>query len=182
MTIKETDFEGLVEIHPRIIHDDRGYFLETYRDDSLTSYGLPTNFIQDNQSFSTKGVVRGLHLQLAPYGQIKLVRAVTGKVMDIVLDVRKGSQTFGKYYRCLLDSKLGNMLYVPSGFAHGIAVLEDAVFSYKCSEYYHQSSEAGIAYNDPELNIDWGIKNPKISDKDRKLPSFKEFSENYELV
>ena len=182
MTIIETDFEGLVEIHPRIFRDDRGYFLETYREDSLTNYGLPTNFIQDNQSFSTKGVVRGMHLQLAHYGQIKLVRAVTGKVMDIVLDVRKGSKTFGKYYRCLLDSKLGNMLYVPSGFAHGIAVLEDAVFSYKCSEYYHQPSEAGIVYNDPELNIDWGIQNPIISDKDRKLPTFKEFSENYELV
>ena len=182
MKIIETDIEGLLEIHPRIFYDNRGFFLETYRDDLLTNYGLETNFIQDNQSFSTKGVVRGLHLQLAPFGQIKLVRAVTGKVMDIVLDVRKGSQSFGKYYKCLLDSERGNMLYIPSGFAHGIAVLEDAVFSYKCSDYYHQSSEAGIAYNDPELNIDWGIQNPQISDKDRKLPSFKEFSKNYELV
>ncbi len=182
MQITETDFEGLVEIHPRIFYDNRGYFLETYRDDVLVSYGLPTNFVQDNQSFSKKGVVRGLHLQLDPKAQIKLVRAITGKVMDIVVDVRRDSKTFGMQYRCLLDSELGNMLYIPSGFAHGIAVIEDAIFSYKCSEYYHQPSEAGIVYNDTSLNIDWGIDTPEISDKDCSLQSFKEFCEIYELV
>ena len=182
MQITETELEGIVEIHPRIFRDNRGYFLETYRDDILANIGLPTNFVQDNQSFSKKGVVRGLHLQIAPKAQIKLVRAITGRVMDIVVDVRKDSKTFGMQYQCLLDSELGNMLYIPAGFAHGIAVLEDSIFSYKCSEYYHQPSEAGIIYNDSRLNIDWGIEDPEISEKDYNLPSFNEFCEIYELV
>lgn len=181
MEIKPTGFEGLVEIIPKIYKDHRGYFLETFRTDVLDDYGLMSDFVQDNQSFSFKNVIRGLHLQIPPHDQIKLVRAVTGKVMDIVVDVRKESATFGKHFKCLLDSDQGNMLYIPTGFAHGIAVLENTVFAYKCSTYYNLNAETGIYYHDTDLAIDWGIDDPVITDKDKLLPSFEEFCAKYEL-
>ena len=182
MEIKNTVFEGLVEIIPAIYRDERGNFLETFRSDILEDYGLPSKFVQDNQSFSVKNVVRGLHIQLPPHEQIKLVRASNGKVMDIVVDVRKDSDTFGKHYKCLLDSNLGNMLFIPAGFLHGIAVLEDTVFSYKCSSYYDRNSESGVRYNDRSLQIDWGIHSPILTEKDQILPSFKEFLKKYVLA
>ena len=182
MEIKSTEFEDLFEIVPNIFSDNRGYFLETFRKSKLEEAGLKADFVQDNQSFSTKGVVRGLHLQMAPHEQIKLVRAVTGKVLDVVVDVRKGSKTFGETFMCILDSRLGNMLYIPGGFAHGFRALEDTVFAYKCSAYYDKKSEDGIRFDDPDLNIKWDIKSPLVSEKDMQLVTFKAFANKYGLV
>ena len=182
MEIKETGFEGLVEIIPRVFHDDRGFFLETYRESILNEAGIPTSFVQDNQSFSQKNVIRGLHLQLAPHEQIKMVRVTTGRVLDVVVDVRDGSETFGKHFSCVLDGNEGNSLYIPAGFAHGFAVLEDAVFCYKCSDYYHSESETGIRFDDDDLGIDWGIDDPIVSAKDRMLPTFNEFQRIHDLA
>ncbi len=141
-----------------------------------------TSFVQDNQSFSRRNVVRGLHLQVNPHEQIKLVRAVSGKVLDIAVDLRKGSPTFGKHFKCMLDGEKGNMLYVPGGFAHGISVLEDAIFSYKCSSYYNKESEEGIIYNDPDLDINWEVNEPILSEKDMLFITFEEFVKKYDLT
>lgn len=182
MTIQKTPFEGLFEIIPKIFHDDRGYFLESFRAETLEAEGINTPFVQDNQSFSKKNVIRGLHLQIAPYEQIKLVRAVSGKVLDVAVDLRKGSLTFGKHFKCVLDAEKGNMLYVPAGFAHGISVLEDAIFSYKCSSYYNRESEEGIIFNDPDLNINWEVNTPILSEKDMLFITFEEFVKKYDLA
>ena len=182
MTIEATSFEGLFEMIPTIFHDDRGYFMESFRTETLENAGLKSSFVQDNQSFSRKNVVRGLHLQVSPHEQIKLVRAVSGKVLDVAVDIRKGSPTFGRYYKCILDGKIGNMLYIPAGFAHGIAVLEDAVFSYKCSAYYDKESEQGIIFNDSDLNINWELNDPILSEKDMLFITFKEFVKKYDLA
>lgn len=182
MTIKETGLEGLVEIYPRVFEDERGFFFEAYNEDTLKEAGMEYDFVQDNQSFSKKGVVRGLHMQLPPYSQAKFVKVMTGKVCDVVVDMRPASKTFGKVYKCILDSKVNNALLVPEGFAHGFSALEDAIFYYKCSNFYHKPSETGIIWNDKTLNIDWGVENPIISEKDAILPTFKEFVEKYEIV
>lgn len=182
MEFQATEFEGLYEITPTIYRDNRGYFLETFKAQALENMGLRSDFVQDNQSFSLKNVIRGLHLQVEPDEQIKLVRAVSGIVLDVVVDLRKGSNNFGKHYKCILDGKKGNMLYIPAGFAHGIAVIEDAVFSYKCSSYFNKSAEDGILYNDPELDIDWEVENSILSDKDMLLTTFQDFIRKYDLV
>lgn len=179
MTVKETGIEGLVEIQPDIFEDDRGYFLETYNQRALEEHGILYNFVQDNQSVSCKGVIRGLHIQLPPYSQAKLVKVMTGRVLDVAVDLREGSKTFGQVYSCVLDSKKNNALMIPEGFGHGFAVWEDAVFYYKCSNFYHKASESGIIYNDTTLNIDWGIENPIVSEKDLALPTFNEYVEKY---
>lgn len=175
MTIKETGFEGMVELFPDILPDDRGYFLETYRDIWIKKAGLDFNFVQENQSFSKKGVLRGIHLQVAPHEQGKLVRVAGGKVLDVAVDLRKDSSTFGKTYACILDSSMHNILMIPPGFGHGFYVLEEAIFLYKCTAYYHKESEIGIRWDDPDLNINWGVDDPIISAKDLALPSFKDF-------
>ena len=175
MEIIETGLEGLVEIQPRVFKDKRGYFLETFRQDVLEDYGLNANFVQDNQSFSQKGVVRGLHMQKAPFAQIKLVRCVTGKVLDVVVDLRRGSKTFGEKYQVVLDAEKQNMLYVPEGFAHGIGVLEDTTLSYKCSNYYNKEAEVGVKYNDSTLSINWMVDSPIVSQKDETLPTLDEY-------
>ena len=182
MTIKETGFQGLVEIFPRIFEDDRGFFFEAYNKEVFNDHGIHYDFVQDNQSFSKKGVIRGLHMQLAPYAQAKFVKVITGKVLDVVVDMRPESDTYGKVYYCMLDSKLNNSLMIPEGFAHGFAALEDSVFSYKCSNLYHKASETGILYNDETLNIDWGVENPIVSEKDLELPTFREFVARNETV
>jgi dTDP-4-dehydrorhamnose 3,5-epimerase len=174
MDLKRTAFDGLFEIEPRILLDERGYFFESYQKQKLADQGLDVNFVQDNQSYSVGNVIRGLHFQKAPFAQGKLVRAISGQALDVVVDLRKGQPTFGKHYSCLLDSKKGNMLYIPEGFAHGFAALEPTVFFYKCTNYYHKASESGIIWNDPELGIDWGINQPEVSDKDQKLLPFAE--------
>jgi len=169
MQVKETGIEGLVEIIPSIFRDDRGWFYEFFSERTFQDAGVPTNFVQENTSFSRKGVIRGLHFQTPPHAQGKLVTVHSGKVLDVVVDLRKGSKTFGKVYYCTLDSGRRNMLMVPEGFAHGFAALEDTLFYYKCTNFYNKPSESGILWNDPQLNIQWGVEQPIISDKDKLL-------------
>ena len=177
MNFIETDIKDLWEIEPEIYRDQRGYFLESYQLEKLQSVGINGPFVQDNQSYSSKGVLRGLHFQQTPYQQGKLVSVTVGKVLDIVVDIRKSSATFGNYYSCILDAVKHNILYVPEGMAHGFLALEDSVFVYKCTRFYHKESERGILWNDPQLEIEWGVSDPIISDKDKALPLFKEAME-----
>lgn len=174
MEFRKTSIEGLIEIYPKIFGDARGHFFESYRYDIFAQNGIPFQFVQDNQSFSTAGVLRGLHFQNAPFAQGKLVRVVTGKVIDVAVDIRPNSPTFGKHQKFILDASLQNMVYIPEGFAHGFAALEDSIFSYKCTNNYNKASEGGIIWNDSDLNIDWGIKNPNVSEKDLELTTFKD--------
>ncbi len=173
--LRSTPIPGLLEIFPKVFNDSRGYFFESFRQDWLVKEGIDVNWVQDNQSFSQKGTVRGLHFQRAPFAQAKLVRAITGKVMDVAVDLRKGSKTFGVHFSTVLDSEQNNLLYIPAGFAHGFSVLEDAIFAYKCSNYYHKLSEGGILWNDPALEIDWFVDQPIISDKDKHWTTLSEF-------
>jgi dTDP-4-dehydrorhamnose 3,5-epimerase len=175
MQVIKKSIEGLVEIIPAVFRDERGYFYEVFHKRNYQEAGLPYNLVQDNQSFSKKGVVRGLHFQREPNAQGKLVRALTGKVLDIAVDIRPDSPTFGQHETVLLDSAVQNIFYIPEGFAHGFAALEDSVFIYKCTNFYHKPSESGIIFNDLDLKIDWQVSNPIVSDKDLQLPSFKEF-------
>lgn len=174
MEFKKTSIEGLIEIYPRIFGDTRGHFFESYREDLFAQNGIPFQFVQDNQSFSTAGVLRGLHFQNEPFAQGKLVRVITGKVVDVAVDIRPNSSTFGKYEKFILDATLQNMVYIPEGFAHGFAAIEDSIFSYKCTNNYNKASEGGIIWNDSDLNIDWGIEHPNVSEKDLELLTFKE--------
>ncbi len=173
MLIRETSIAGLVEIFPRVFEDERGAFFESFNHEAFEKAGLPTHFVQDNQSFSTKGVLRGLHFQNAPFAQGKLVRVIMGRVIDVAVDIRPESPTFGQYELFELDARRNNMAYVPEGFAHGFAALEDSIFSYKCTNLYNKASESGIIWNDPTLNIDWGIQQPNVSEKDRELAEFR---------
>jgi dTDP-4-dehydrorhamnose 3,5-epimerase len=174
MQIIQTGIEGLVEIIPAVFHDDRGWFYEFYKTDRFINNGITYNFVQENQSYSKKGVIRGLHMQLPPHAQAKLVSVISGKVLDVVADLRPGSKTFGKVYYCELDAVRHNMLMVPEGFAHGFAALEDSIFFYKCSNLYNKESETGVVWNDPQLKIDWRVTNPIISEKDQILPTLDE--------
>lgn len=169
--------EELFEIQPKIFGDARGYFLESYSEKDFFEAGLKMKFVQDNQSKSTKGVLRGMHFQtLHPQG--KLVRALEGKVYDVAVDLRKGSATFGKYYGVILDAEKQNMFYIPEGFAHGFYVLSDeATFAYKCTDFYHPEDEGGLMWNDSSVGIDWKsvapeISVPNLSEKDTKHPIF----------
>ncbi|MPR32246.1 dTDP-4-dehydrorhamnose 3,5-epimerase [Salmonirosea aquatica] len=177
MQIRETSIAGLVELTPRVFEDERGAFFVSFNVEAFQKAGLPTGFVQDNQSFSVKGVVRGLHFQNSPFAQGKLVRVIVGRVIDVAVDIRPESPTFGQYELFELDAKRCNMAYIPEGFAHGFAALEDSVFSYKCTNLYNKACEAGIIWNDPVLNIDWGIAHPIVSDKDKELPTFKSLFE-----
>lgn len=174
MVFKQTSIEGLVEIYPRIFEDERGLFFESYQREVFAKNGIPFEFVQDNQSFSSAGVLRGLHFQNQPFAQGKLVRVVSGKVVDVAVDLRPNSPTFGKYQKFLLDASLQNMVFIPEGFAHGFAALENSIFTYKCTNIYNKASESGIIWNDPDLSIDWEIKNPNVSQKDVELPTFQQ--------
>ena len=175
----KTDIEGIFILKPRIFKDARGYFFESYsKRDFKESTGLDIDFVQDNESCSSKGVIRGLHFQKPPYSQSKLVRCVKGKVLDIALDIRKDSSSYGKYIAVELTEENKLEFFIPKGFAHGFAVLSDvAVFQYKCDEYYHPESEGGIDPFDTELNIDWQtlLDNAIVSEKDTRHPKFAEF-------
>lgn len=173
MQVRQTAIEGLIELIPRVFEDERGCFFESYNKPLFTSLGLPMEFVQDNQSFSVKGVLRGLHYQNEPFAQGKLVRVITGQVLDVAVDLREDSPTFGKVETFLLDARLNNMAWIPEGFAHGFVALEDSIFSYKCTNVYNKTAEAGLIWNDPDLNIDWGIKHPIVSDKDQILPALR---------
>lgn len=170
MRILETPLPGVLVLEPRVFGDKRGFFLETYREDTLLEAGISRRFVQDNHSRSSRGVLRGLHYQLIqPQG--KLVRVTRGRVFDVAVDVRVGSPTFGQWYGATLDDENMRMMYVPPGFAHGFVVLSEmADFIYKCTDYYHPQSEQGILWNDPEIGIEWPIIEVKISDKDGDNP------------
>lgn len=173
MKIIPTDIEGVVILEPKIFPDDRGYFSVTYTAKDFAEQVDDMTFVQDNQSASKYGVIRGLHYQLPPFAQAKLVRAVAGRVLDVAVDIRQGSPTFGKHVAVELSEDNHRQLFIPEGFAHGFSVLsERAVLQYKCNAYYAPTHEGGIAFDDPELNIDWGIPADKaiISDKDRQHP------------
>ena len=174
MQVRQTAIEGLIELIPRIFEDERGHFYESYNKPLFVSLGLPMDFVQDNQSFSVKGVLRGLHMQNEPFAQGKLVRVISGQVLDVAVDLRPNSPTFGQYETFLLDARLANMAYIPEGFAHGFVALEDSVFSYKCTNVYNKAAESGIRWDDPDLNIDWGISNPIVSEKDQELKVLRE--------
>ncbi|MDG2164435.1 MAG: dTDP-4-dehydrorhamnose 3,5-epimerase [Flavobacteriales bacterium] len=169
MRVEKTEFDGLLILQPKIFKDERGVFFESWNDSVFKALGLNISFIQDNQSLSKKNVLRGLHFQYTPHGQGKLVRVSKGKVLDVVLDLRKDSKTYGKHFKHELSDQNATMLWIPNGFAHGFVALEDqTVFQYKCDALYHPESEDCILWNDPSIGIDWGIKNPIVSAKDQE--------------
>jgi dTDP-4-dehydrorhamnose 3,5-epimerase len=182
MPFIETGFDGLKIFEPKVFQDSRGYFFESFNSATFRAAGIESTFVQDNESRSQYGVLRGLHYQLNPMAQAKLVRVVEGEVLDVVVDIRKGSPTYGKHFSLLLSAENKKQLYIPRGFAHGFSVLsETCIFQYKCDNYYSKESEGGISYNDPELGIDWNIKPGEaiVSDKDSLLPAFKNCNNNF---
>ncbi|MBQ3070241.1 MAG: dTDP-4-dehydrorhamnose 3,5-epimerase [Tidjanibacter sp.] len=181
MNVIKTDIEGVVVIEPKVFGDERGYFFESFNAERFfAETGIDVAFVQDNESRSKRGVLRGLHFQREPYAQAKLVRVVQGRVIDVAVDIRPGSPTFGKYVATELSGENHRQMFIPKGFAHGYVVLEDdTVFQYKCDDYYHPESEAGIAWNDPQIGIEWPLSEDEIilSDKDRKHLTLKELCE-----
>ena len=180
-TFTKTKIDGLVIIQPSVFGDDRGFFMETYSKKVFVENGIDVEFVQDNHSRSTKGVLRGLHFQKPPFAQDKLIRCTRGEVLDIAVDIRKDSPTFGQYESVLLSEENKTIFFIPQGFAHGFLVLSDiADFQYKCSNFYNKESEGGLLYNDPEIKIDW----PKLdidfilSDKDKLWPTLSEIKTN----
>jgi len=182
--IIETPIPGLLIFEPRVFADQRGYFLESYSQQKLIEAGISTIFVQDNESKSSRGVIRGLHYQINPHAQTKLVRVIQGRVYDVAVDCRKGSPTFGKAFGLELSEENKLQFYIPRGFAHGFSVLsETAIFAYKCDAVYQPSAERGIIYNDPALNIQWGIDPDEaiISGKDLLLPLFADGEMNFKF-
>jgi dTDP-4-dehydrorhamnose 3,5-epimerase len=174
--IEEKEIRGLIEIFPKVFGDQRGFFLETYNEVRYQDIINNRQFVQDNFSSSNKGVLRGLHLQLPPYSQGKLVQVLTGSAIDVAVDLRKNSKTFGQHVTVFLSSEKRNQFWIPEGFAHGFLALEDnTIFSYKCTNYYNPKSEVTILWNDRNLQIDWQIENPIISPKDQEGVFFKDF-------
>lgn len=171
MNIERFEIEGLALIEPRVFEDERGYFFETFSERLMKEIGVDVSFVQDNLSRSNKGVIRGLHFQRPPFAQDKLVRVVRGEVLDVAVDLREGSPTYGKHQSVILSDSNHKMLFIPKGFAHGFSVLSDEViFEYKVSAPYHPESEGGIIWNDPDLGIDWMVSNPIVGKKDQALP------------
>jgi len=171
---KRLAIPGVVLIEPKFFEDERGFFMETYKMPDFVAAGIKVNFVQENHSRSTKGVLRGLHYQNPPFAQGKLVRAVRGEIFDVAVDIRKGSPTWGKWVGVILSEKNKNILYVPAGLAHGFCVLsETADVTYKTTNVYSPQSEAGIIWNDKELNIEWPVKEPILSGKDKNLPTLR---------
>lgn len=180
MTVRETGIEGLLHLIPKVFEDARGYFLEAYNKQVFNTLGINETFVQDNLSKSEKNVLRGLHFQNPPYAQGKLVSVVCGAVLDVAVDIRKNSPTYGKHYAAELSEKNKHILWIPPGFAHGFFTLEDnTIFSYKCTGLYNKSAEDSILWNDPYLNINWGISNPKLSEKDQIAKRFKDFHSKF---
>jgi dTDP-4-dehydrorhamnose 3,5-epimerase len=176
MEIIKTELEGLWIIKPDVFEDERGYFFESYNREKFINAGIDLKFVQDNESKSRKGVVRGLHLQAPPYEQGKLVRVMRGSVLDVAVDIRKNSPTYGKWASIELSGQNKWMYWIPPGFAHGFATLEDdTIFFYKCTNVYNKDAERCFLWNDPDINIDWGISNPVISERDSKAPGFRDF-------
>lgn len=182
MAFIKTAFPGLVIFEPTVIKDSRGYFFESYSERLFTENGITTRFVQDNQSKSSYGVIRGLHYQLNPHAQTKLVRVLSGNILDVAVDIRRGSPTYGKAFSLELSAENNKQLLIPKGFAHGFSVLsETAEVMYKCDEFYNKESEAGILYNDVSLQIDWNISADKaiVSEKDLVQPSLLKCKNNF---
>ncbi len=177
MNIIKTEINGLFIVEPRVFRDSRGYFFESFNQREFAEKVAPVNFVQDNESKSSYGVVRGLHFQKPPYDQAKLVRVVSGKVLDVAVDLRSGSPTYGKYCSVELSGDNQRQFFIPKGFAHGFSVLsEEVVFQYKCDNFYTPGSEGSVLWDDPDIGIDWGIpyEDVILSEKDRKSPLFKD--------
>ncbi|MFM2339346.1 MAG: dTDP-4-dehydrorhamnose 3,5-epimerase [Bacteroidota bacterium] len=184
MPFTQTEFPGLLIFEPIVFDDSRGYFFESYNTHLFSEGGVTNQWVQDNQSSSIYGVIRGLHYQLPPFAQTKLVRVLRGKILDVVVDIRKGSPTYGKVFSIVLSAKNKKQLLVPKGFAHGFSVLsKKADVLYKCDGFYNKQSEGGIVYNDAELNIDWRIPYEEaiVSDKDKELPTFAQCNNTFDF-
>ena len=177
MIFKESKLKGLFIIEPTIFKDDRGYFFESFNKKKFElNTVISVNFVQDNESKSQKNVLRGLHFQNTPFAQGKLVRVIQGSVLDVAVDLRKNSKTYGHHIKEIISAENKRMMYIPEGFAHGFLTLENnTIFSYKCTNYYHKDSEDCILYNDPVLNIDWNIESPILSEKDKLGKKFSSF-------
>ena len=180
MEVFKTRIEGLLVIKPKIFVDDRGCFFESWSQESFAENGLDLTFVQDNQSLSNKGVLRGLHFQNPPFSQGKLVRVIKGAVLDVVVDIRKESSTYGKHFSIELNEENKTICWIPPGFAHGFVTLQDdTIFTYKCTEVYNSASEEALLWSDNDLNIDWGAINPLVSSKDLVAGSFKNFKSQF---
>jgi dTDP-4-dehydrorhamnose 3,5-epimerase len=184
MKFTKTSIEGLVIIEPRVFGDERGYFLESYNEKEFEQAICKVSFVQDNESKSSKGVLRGLHYQKPPFNQAKLVRCIAGRVLDVAVDIRKGSPTYGKHVAIELSGENKKQIFVPKGFAHGFSVLsETAVITYKVDSMYAPECDSGIRYDDTELGIDWGLPQEEVqlSEKDKDLPSFKDLDSPFKF-
>lgn len=183
MPFSTTPIKDLLVFEPPVMEDNRGYFFEAYNEKSFKEHGINFRWVQDNQSSSGYGVIRGLHYQLNPNAQVKLVRVLLGAILDVVVDIRKNSETYGEHYSVELSAENKRQLFIPAGFAHGFSVLsKNAEVLYKCNEFYNKETEAGIIYNDPTLKIDWKIQldNEIISGKDKSLPLLADCKNNFE--
>ena len=181
MKLIETKIKDLYIIDPRVFGDDRGYFFESFNSQTFQELiGEEVEFVQDNQSMSGENIVRGLHFQNPPFAQGKLVRVIKGEVIDVAVDIRKDSPTYGEHVSVRLSGENNRMFWIPPGFAHGFSRLEEGtIFSYKCSNYYSKESEGSVAWDDPELNINWGVENPIISEKDQESPLFRDLKSKF---
>ena len=180
MKITKTNIEGLIIIEPDVFQDSRGAFFESWNKKSFEEIGINENFVQDNQSFSSKGVLRGLHFQNPPFAQAKLVSVIKGSVLDVAVDLRSNSTTYGMHYSVELNQNNHKLFFIPKGFAHGFVALEDdTIFSYKCSNFYNKDSEESLLWNDKDLAISWPIDNPIVSDKDAMAKSFNDFKSKF---
>ena len=181
MNFIETKIKGVFIVEPKVFGDERGYFFESYNEEEFAKNGITNRFVQDNESKSSCGVIRGLHCQLGEHSQAKLVRVEQGKVLDVAVDVRKGSPTFGQYVAVELSDENKRQLFIPRDFLHGFSVLSDtAVFVYKCDNFYCPESEFGVRYDDPDIRVDWQIKDPKkitVSEKDKRAHTLKDYLE-----
>lgn len=176
MDITTTSLEGVLIIEPRVFKDSRGFFMETYNQNRYTGAGVDNAFVQDNLSYSVRGTVRGLHFQINR-PQDKLIQVITGKILDVVVDIRSGSETFGQWEGVYLSDQNNHQLFIPKGFAHGFCVLSEfALFAYKCSEFYVPDDEGGILWSDPDIGIDWQVEHPIISEKDKNFPCLSDLS------
>jgi dTDP-4-dehydrorhamnose 3,5-epimerase len=182
MEVRNSTIEGLFEIFPTVLRDSRGWFLESYNKDKFQELDLDFNFVQDNLSFSKAGVLRGIHFQTAPHEQGKLVKVVQGEVLDVAVDLRPESPTFGSYEKVVLTAEKQNMFFIPEGFGHAFYAITDAFLFYKCTKTYQAKFDSGIAYDDPDLAIDWNTDKPIISEKDKNLQSFQVYKSELGLV
>ncbi len=177
MEVIQTPIEGLLVVKPKVFEDGRGYFYESWNKSSFFSKGITTDFVQDNQSLSQKNVLRGLHFQNKPHAQAKLVRAIIGAVLDVAVDIRRNSPTYGQHFAIELSETNKLMLFIPEGFAHGFLTLQDhTIFSYKCSHGYNKASEDSLLWNDPDLAINWNTANPVLSEKDMQAKAFNTYT------